>query len=104
VGVVGIGLMGSGIAEVCARNGCDVVAYETADAALSAGRDRIERSLGRALDKDKLTEGDHDAALQRIRFSTDLGELADREFVFEAIVESEPEKVELFQRLDKVVA
>lgn len=103
VGVVGAGLMGSGIAEVCARNGCDVVSYEITEQALAAGRERIEGSLGRALSKSKLTEDEYTSALGRIRFTTDIEELSDRQFVFEAIVESEPEKVELFERLDKVV-
>ncbi len=103
VGVVGAGLMGSGIVEVCARKGCDVVSYEISPDARDAGRRRVETSLAKALGKQKISQDDHDATLGRIRFTTDLDDLHDREFVFEAIVESEPEKLDMFGRLDKVV-
>ena len=103
VGVVGCGLMGSGIAEVCARAALDVVVREIDDEALSAGRKRVEGSLQRAIDRGKLSEEDHAATLARIRYTTDLGEMADRQLVIEAVTESEPAKLEVFSTLDKVV-
>ncbi len=103
VGVVGCGLMGSGIAEVCARAGLDVVVNEVNQDALAAGRARVEKSLARALRSGKLDEAGRDAALGRIRFSADMGEFADRQLVVEAVAESEQIKTEVFTALDKVV-
>jgi 3-hydroxybutyryl-CoA dehydrogenase len=101
VGVIGGGLMGSGIAEVCARAGLDVRVVEFDAAAAAATRRRIEASLGRAAAKGKLA--DADVVLSRITVETDLDTMADRELVIEAIVEDEQAKVELFGRLDKIV-
>jgi 3-hydroxybutyryl-CoA dehydrogenase len=103
VGVVGCGLMGSGIAEVCARAGLDVAVNEVNQDALAAGQARVEKSLGRAVRSGKLGESDRDAALARMRFGTDIGDLADRQLVVEAVAESEPIKTEVFTTLDKVV-
>ncbi len=103
VGVVGCGLMGSGIAEVCARAGIDVVVREIDEAAISTGRHRIEQSLGRAVHAGKLEGAKRDEALDCIRFSTDLGDLADRELVIEAVTEYEPAKLEVFAALDGVL-
>jgi 3-hydroxybutyryl-CoA dehydrogenase len=104
VGVVGCGLMGSGIAEVSARAGLDVVVREIDAEALAAGRARIEKSLARAADRGKMTPEDVEAALSRLRFTTDLGEMADRQVVMEAVPESEALKLEVFALLDKVVS
>jgi 3-hydroxybutyryl-CoA dehydrogenase len=101
VGVVGCGLMGSGIAEVSARAGLDVVVAESSRAAADAGRARLEGSLARAEAKGKIDSAAD--VLQRIRFATELDELADRQLVVEAIVEDEDAKTELFRTLDKVV-
>ncbi len=103
VGVVGCGLMGSGIAEVCARAGLDVVVNEVTEGALTAGRARIEKSLARAVRNGKLTEEERAAAFDRIRFTSDLGEFADRQLVVEAVAENEQIKTEVFTGLDKVV-
>ncbi|MCU1343900.1 MAG: fadB2 [Acidimicrobiia bacterium] len=103
VGVVGAGLMGSGIAEVCARANLDVVVCEVSEAALDAGRARIEISLGRAVSAGKLSDSDRDRVLEGVRFSTDMGDFADRQVVIEAVVEAEAEKVAVFRRLDEVV-
>ena len=103
VGVVGCGLMGSGIAEVCARAGLDVVVNEVNQEALDAGRARVEKSLGRAVRNGKLDEGARDAALGRMRFSVDMGDFADRQLVVEAVAENEQIKTEVFTTLDKVV-
>ena len=101
IGVVGGGLMGSGIAEVCARAGSDVVVVEADDQRAESTRARLERSLRRAQERGKVD--DADAALARIRVVTDLAPLADRQLVVEAIVEEENAKVELFKQLDQVV-
>src|SRR5580693_4810191 len=102
VGLAGCGVMGSGIAEVCARGGLDVVVREVDDAAASAGRARIEASLARAVRAGKLTAQDRDAALARIRVTTRLADLADRELVIEAATENPAVKAALFAELDRV--
>ncbi len=103
VAVAGCGLMGSGIAEVFARSGLDAVVFEVDEAAVAAGRQRVEKSLGRAVSSGKLSAEARDEALGRLRFTADLDALADRELVVEAIVEEEQTKAELFGRLDKVL-
>lgn len=101
IGVVGCGLMGAGIAEVCARAGRQVVVVESSTAAVESGRARLEKSLKRAESRGKVARADE--VLNRIRVVEELGELADRDLVVEAIVEDEKTKVELFRRLDEVV-
>jgi 3-hydroxybutyryl-CoA dehydrogenase len=101
IGVVGCGLMGAGIAEVCARAGLDVVVVEATPAAAVAGRDRLAKSLARAESKGKVANAAE--ALDRIRVVAELEELFDRDLVIEAIAEDETAKVELFGRLDKIV-
>ncbi|WP_101523567.1 3-hydroxybutyryl-CoA dehydrogenase [Nocardioides houyundeii] len=101
VGVVGCGLMGAGIAEVSARAGLDVVVAESSQGAADAGRSRLEKSLTRAEAKGKIDSAA--AVLERIRVVTDLGELADRDIVIEAIVEDEDAKTGLFRSLDQIV-
>jgi 3-hydroxybutyryl-CoA dehydrogenase len=103
VGVVGAGQMGSGIAEVCARAGLDVRVAEASGEALELGRGRLAASLGRAAERGKITAQERDAALERLSFTTDLGEFADRDLVVEAVVEDERVKTELFTTLDQVV-
>lgn len=103
IGVVGCGLMGSGIAEVCARAGLDVTVHEVDQAALDRGRQRLATSLERAVKAGKLDEAGKEAALGHFRFTTDLGDFADRQLVVEAVVEDEAAKVEVFRALDKVV-
>ncbi|HEX9260338.1 MAG TPA: 3-hydroxyacyl-CoA dehydrogenase NAD-binding domain-containing protein, partial [Acidimicrobiales bacterium] len=85
VGVVGCGLMGSGIAEVCARAGLDVVVREADATAAEAGLRRITASLDRGVRSGKLDEAARDSALGRIRLTTDYDELADRQLVVEAV-------------------
>jgi 3-hydroxybutyryl-CoA dehydrogenase len=103
IGVVGCGLMGSGIAEVSARAGLDVVVHEVDATAAEAGLQRVTASLERGVRNAKLTEDERDAALGRLRIGTDLADLADRQLVVEAVVEDEATKVEVFAGLDKVV-
>ncbi len=103
VGVVGGGLMGSGIAEVCARSGIDVIVSEADDALAGAALARIERSVRRGVDKGKLTAPEADAALGRLRVVATIAELADRDLVIEAATENEPIKLALFADLDRTV-
>jgi len=99
VGVVGCGLMGSGIAEVTARSGFDVVVREIDDDALEAGRTRLERSMQRAIDREKMTADERDEAFGRLSFTTELNDLAECDLVIEAIVENMDAKKELFGSL-----
>jgi 3-hydroxybutyryl-CoA dehydrogenase len=103
VGVIGAGQMGSGIAEVSAKAGANVVVYEPAEELVAAGRDRITKSLDRAANKGKLTEADRDAALARLTFTTSLADLSDRQLVIEAVVEDEAVKGKIFAELDELI-
>jgi 3-hydroxybutyryl-CoA dehydrogenase len=103
VGVVGCGLMGSGIAEVVARAGCDVVVAEADEDTLAAGQERIERSLTHAMDRGKLDEAELDTVIGRLRFVPDLEEFADRDLVVEAVSEDEDIKLSVFRALDAAV-
>ncbi|MEQ9401901.1 MAG: 3-hydroxybutyryl-CoA dehydrogenase [Longimicrobiales bacterium] len=100
VGVVGCGLMGSGIAEVAAKSGFDVVVREVTDELLERGQARIRRSLDKAVEKEKLTAEDRDAALARLSYTTEVAGLAECDIVIEAIVEDIAAKNELFGALD----
>ena len=101
VGVVGCGLMGAGIAEVCARAGLDVTVVESSDDAADAGRQRLTRSLTRAQERGKLDNAEE--VLGRIGIGTEMAAVQDRQLVVEAIVEDESAKVALFRRLDEIV-
>ena len=104
VGVIGCGLMGSGIAEVCARAGLDVVVKEYDADAAERGLQRLAGSLDTAVRRGKLEEADRDATLARIGFTTDMDELGDRQLVIEAVNEDESTKIDTFRALDKVFA
>jgi 3-hydroxybutyryl-CoA dehydrogenase len=101
IGVVGCGLMGAGIAEVCARAGLDVVVAESSKDAVTAGRTRLEKSLIRAEERGKIDSAAE--VLDRIRVVEGLADLADRDLVVEAILEDELAKIALFRELDKIV-
>jgi 3-hydroxybutyryl-CoA dehydrogenase len=103
VGVVGCGLMGSGIAEVCARAGLDVIVREVNEDALSFGRKRIEGSFDKAVRSGKLPEAERDAARGRLAYTTDFADFGDRQLVVEAVIENEAEKLEVFRGIDKAV-
>lgn len=102
VGVAGCGLMGSGIAEVAAKAGFDVVVSEVDENALEAGKSRIVKSMGRAVDKEKLSPEARDEAWARLSFTTSLTDMADRDLVIEAIVEDLAIKSELMGALDQL--
>ncbi|MFF5564750.1 3-hydroxyacyl-CoA dehydrogenase family protein [Streptomyces sp. NPDC012623] len=101
--VVGAGLMGSGIAQVSAQAGWDVVLRDVTDAALARGMDGIRSSYGRFVAKGKLEEADADAALSRITTTTDLDAVAEADIVVEAVFEQLDVKHEIFRALDTLV-
>ena len=103
VGVVGCGLMGSGVAEASALAGLDVRVVDLDGAAVERGRDRIAASIAHAQKGGKLTDAEGEAALARLEYSTDMDSLADRQLIVEAVIEAEAEKVAVFERLDKIV-
>ena len=103
VGVVGCGTMGSGICEVSARAGFDVIFSEVDDDAVAAGRERISRSLERAVERSKLERSEADAILGRISSTTAVGDLADCDIAFEAVPEHLDLKKGVFSRLDEVL-
>ncbi|OXM23916.1 3-hydroxybutyryl-CoA dehydrogenase [Rhodococcus erythropolis] len=95
--------MGAGIAEVCARAHVDVLVFEQTRELAAAGRSRILRSLDRGVSSGKITEREREQAAWRLRFTSDLGDFADRQLVVEAVVEDEKIKSEIFAELDAVV-
>lgn len=103
IGVVGGGLMGSAIAEVCARSGMSVIVAEVNDEAAAKARSRMEKSLSRGVDKGKLTTAEATAALGRLTVAASLDALADRQWVIEAATENEEIKLGLFRRMDEVI-
>jgi 3-hydroxybutyryl-CoA dehydrogenase len=100
VAVIGGGLMGSGIAEVCARRGVDVTVVEVDDARVDRSRAAIEKSMHRGLRAGKISEEEHAAALDRLAFSTSLEDVEGADAAIEAIIENERAKRDLFRRLD----
>ncbi|OLR91498.1 3-hydroxyacyl-CoA dehydrogenase family protein [Actinokineospora bangkokensis] len=103
VGVVGLGTMGAGIAEVLARTGVQVVAVEVDGAGVERGRGSVEHSTARAVAKGKLTEEERTALLGRISYSTALGDLVEADLVVEAIPESLELKGRVFAELDGIL-
>ncbi|MGI8900858.1 MAG: 3-hydroxyacyl-CoA dehydrogenase family protein [Nocardioides sp.] len=104
IGVVGLGTMGAGIAEVFARNGYDVVGIEVTEDSLERGRQHVQHSTSRAVKRGKLSEQDQAALVDRIRFSTALEDVKSCDLVVEAVVEKLRVKQELLRQLDDIVA
>jgi len=104
LGVVGCGTMGSGICEISAAAGFDVVYVETTDELVAAGRERIERSLERSVKRSRLERSEADSILERIRGTTGLADLADRDLVIEAVPEKLELKKQTFAELDVILA
>jgi 3-hydroxybutyryl-CoA dehydrogenase len=104
VGVVGLGTMGAGIAQVCVQAGVDSVGLEVSSELVERGRATIERYLARAVEKERLTQDEMDGALGRLRLTTELDGLADCDLVIEAIVEQVDAKKELFALLEQSVS
>jgi 3-hydroxybutyryl-CoA dehydrogenase len=103
VSVVGGGLMGSGIAEVCARAGIDVTVVEANDAAAAGARERIEHSLGRAVRAGKLEEDHRERVIGRLAYTASMADVQGSDAAIEAIIESEPAKREVFRELDRLL-
>jgi 3-hydroxybutyryl-CoA dehydrogenase len=102
VGVLGCGLMGSGIAQTAAAAGFQTVARDVSEQLLDRGRAGILKSLGRLLEKGKLTPGGRDAAMANLAFTTDLGELRDCDIIIEAVTEDLELKTRLWRDLDPI--
>jgi 3-hydroxybutyryl-CoA dehydrogenase len=103
VGVLGSGLMGAGIAELCARRGCSVVVVEIDKATADLGRAKVAKSLDVASSRGKITVDEHQTALANLGFTADWDALADRQLVIEAITERLDVKLTTFARLDQTV-
>lgn len=103
IGVIGLGTMGAGIAEIFARNGYQVVGVELNDDSLARGRQHIDHSTGRAVKRGKLSEEEQAALVGRITFTTDISDVKDADLVLEAVVEQLDVKQDLFRRLDEIV-
>jgi 3-hydroxybutyryl-CoA dehydrogenase len=102
VGVVGLGTMGAGIAQVSVTAGYETVGREISAELAERGRDRIAHYLGRAVDKERMTAADRDAALGRLTLTTELADFADCDLVIEAVLEELPLKREVFEELDRI--
>jgi 3-hydroxybutyryl-CoA dehydrogenase len=102
VGVLGSGLMGSGIAEVCARAGYETIIAEVSEELAKRGLARIDASLSRAVDRGKLAAAERDAARGRVTATTDLARLGSCDLVAEAIVENLEAKKETYRKLDSI--
>ncbi len=100
VGVVGCGLMGSGIAQVCAQAGYDVTVSETEQAYLDKGVESIGKFLAKSVEKGKLSAEERDATLGRIRGTTDMRDLSESDLVIEAVPERLDLKKKIFTDLD----
>jgi 3-hydroxybutyryl-CoA dehydrogenase len=103
VGVVGCGLMGHGITQVCAQTGWDVVVREVSQEKLDAGIAKIEKQLGKAVERGKIEQGEADAIRARIQPTTEYGELAECDLVIEAITEDLDAKLEMWREVDAAV-
>jgi len=104
IGVIGGGTMGSGIAEVCARVGLDTLVIEVDETAVDSARRKIEQSMEKAVAREKMPAATRELALDSLSFSTDMGDLADRDLAIEAVIESLEEKLSVFRAMDKVMA
>ena len=103
VGVLGCGLMGHGISQICAQEGWDVVVREVDQAALDTGIGKIEKQLGRAVEKGKLERADADAVRARITPTLDYADLAGCDLVIEAITEDLDAKLAMWREVDEIV-
>ena len=102
VGVVGCGIMGSGITQVCAQSGYNVIVSEINDELLNKGRKSIDSVLSRSVDKGRISPQDKESTLARIKGTTDMGEFSKCDLVIEAATEDMDIKKAIFAQLDKV--
>jgi 3-hydroxybutyryl-CoA dehydrogenase len=103
VGVLGAGQMGLGIAQASARAGFETIMAKATPGGLDTQKAKVEKQLAKDVEKGKLTAADHGALLERLKWSTQLHDLADVDIVIESIVEELPIKRDTFQRLDDIV-
>jgi 3-hydroxybutyryl-CoA dehydrogenase len=103
IGVVGLGTMGAGIAEIFARNGYEVVGVDVDDETLARGRQHVQNSTARAVQRGKLTEAEQSELVDRITFTTNLGDVKDCQFVIEAVIEQLPVKQSVISQIDEIV-
>ena len=103
VGVLGCGLMGHGISQICAQAGWDVVVREVDQEQLDKGMGKIEKQLARAVEKGKMEQSDADAVRGRITPTLDYSDLADCDLVIEAITEDLDRKLEMWREVDELV-
>jgi len=103
IGVVGSGIMGAGIAKLCAKAGRDVIVAVSSEASLEAGPRRLAQSLEREVSKGRIDRDQCDEAVRRVSFTRDRGVLCDRQLVIEAVAEDESLKLQVFADLDKIV-
>lgn len=104
VGVIGLGTMGAGIVEVFARGGYRVIGVESSEEFAERGRSHLQKSTGRAVSRGKLSADDHQAILDRVSITTDMGELAEADLVVEAVPERMELKHQVFGTLDGIVS
>jgi 3-hydroxybutyryl-CoA dehydrogenase len=103
IGVLGCGLMGHGISQICAQAGWDVVVRENDQAPLDKGMGKISKQLSRAVEKGKMEQSDADTVLGRITPTLDYGDLAESDLVIEAITEDLDQKLEMWKEVDGLV-
>ena len=100
--VIGAGQMGSGIAQVCAQSGCNVLLNDTNEGALKTGMKNIEKHLTRSVEKERITEEEKNETLNRLTASKTLDDAADCDVVIEAVIENMDVKADVFSKLDKI--
>jgi 3-hydroxybutyryl-CoA dehydrogenase len=102
VGVVGAGIMGAGIVQVCAQSGYQVVVSEINDALLRKGLGTVDKFLGRAVEKEKMTAAEKDEVMRRIKGTTDVKDFKDCDLMIEAAIENLELKKQIFKQLDEI--
>ncbi|HLR69825.1 MAG TPA: 3-hydroxybutyryl-CoA dehydrogenase [Pseudogracilibacillus sp.] len=101
--VIGAGQMGSGIAQVCAQSGYNVLLQDVNEEALGKGMDSIQKQLTRSVDKGRISEAEKEDTLNKLSSSIDIGDVYEADLVIEAVIENLDVKKELFQQLDSIV-
>jgi 3-hydroxybutyryl-CoA dehydrogenase len=102
IGIIGAGQMGAGIAQVAAQSGLNILLNDISDEMVARGRQGIERSLDRMIQRGRIKLDERDRIMRRIELTTSLDDLAATDFVIEAVIENEDAKVALFQKLDRI--
>lgn len=103
VGVVGCGLMGSGIAEISAKSGLPTIVCEADAGAVERGQQRIQKSISRALAGNKISQTEYDTINEQLSFTHVISDLSECDLIIEAVVENEAAKVAVFKKLDEII-